>query len=96
MPPPTPDCPPGFSMSEGDIESDSGCRLGAPCVDAFANSTFGPFEIKSNGRFTMLLCGLGVFCSAVIHARELGSGCGMGAPKDFNLSFAPGTMLDNG
>src|SRR5580658_3279724 len=88
--------PPGVSMSIGDTLSDSGCKFGAPFLAATFNSPLGPFDTNASGFLTRLVCGLGVFCSAVIHATALGSGCGTGAPNALSLSFAPGTMPDNG
>ena len=52
--------------------------------------------IKSSGLLYIGVCGLGVFCSAVIHASALGSACGIGTPDALSLSLAPGARLDNG
>ena len=47
--PPRPVFPPGVSMSAGDIESVSGCRLGAPVLAAVISSVPGPFFNRASG-----------------------------------------------
>ena len=89
-------CAPPVSRSAADIVSDGGCKFGAPLLAAEYNSAVGPLFIIHIGFLNRLVCGLGAFCSAVIHATAVGSGCGIGAPNDFSLSLASYTMLESG
>src|SRR5216683_1369175 len=76
--------------------SASGVMVGFPNLDADCISCFGPERTSPIGFFMRLSFCLGAFCSAVIHATALGSGCGTGAPCAFNRFFASGTSGDSG
>src|SRR5580704_1005510 len=96
-PPPAVCFPPGVNKSPPpDNDSDSGCICGVPCCADASSSPVGPLLIKSNGFLYRGVCGLGVFCSAVIQASAVGSGCGTGTPAAFSLSLACGASADNG
>lgn len=88
--------PPGVRSSPPAKVSDSGCKFGAPFLAATTISVSGPLFKMPKGFMNKLVCCRGVFCSAVIQARAVGSGCGMGTPKALSLSLAPGTRLERG
>src|SRR5437660_2368665 len=76
--------------------SESGVIVGFPVVAAARNSCPGPVRIRLSGfSITASRC-RGAFCSAVIHATALASGCGIGAPRAFNRLLALGTSGDKG
>src|SRR5260370_4583475 len=76
--------------------SASGVIVGFPVLAATRNSCPGPLRTRPMGFLIRLSRCRGAFCSAVIQATALGSGCGTGAPCALSRFLASGTSGDSG
>src|SRR5258707_6563153 len=99
LPPVPPSCdlpPPPLNISVADVVSASGSRFGAPDFADAMISPCGAVRTSAKGFFTSPSRLRGVFCSAVIQATALGSGCGTGTLNVTNLPFAFTAKSDSG
>ena len=78
---------PGRSLLSGSI-------CGVPLIAVMRTS--GPEWKIPIDLCIMLTRGRGAFCSAVIHVTALGSGWGIGMPKDFSLPLASAACFESG